>query len=91
MPAPLRIKLDSEQDRTLRELSSAKGITKRVKERARRWKRVRPCPPASTKPAQQQAKQVDLELLQQWAQLGMIVLKYLDESGCYCQSPTDYS
>jgi putative transposase len=32
-----------------------------------------------------------LELLQQWAQLGIIVLKYLDESGCYCQSPTDYS
>ena len=21
----------------------------------------------------------------------MIVLKYLDESGCYCHSPTDYS
>ena len=34
MPAPLRIHLDFEQDRTLRELSSAKGIARRVKERA---------------------------------------------------------
>jgi putative transposase len=25
-----------------------------------------------------------------WAQLGEIHLKYLDEAGCYCQSPTDY-
>lgn len=34
MPAPLKIQLDYEQDRTLRELSSAKGIARRVKERA---------------------------------------------------------
>lgn len=34
MPAALRIQLDSEEDRTLRELSSAKGIARRVKERA---------------------------------------------------------
>lgn len=26
-----------------------------------------------------------------WARLGLICLKYLDESGCYCHSPTDYS
>ena len=34
MPAPLRIHLDFEQDRTLRELSSAEGVARRVKERA---------------------------------------------------------
>jgi putative transposase len=37
-----------------------------------------------------QAKQLDWELLKLWAQLGEIHLKYLDEAGCYCQSPTDY-
>ncbi|MFH7023942.1 MAG: hypothetical protein ACHBN1_00670 [Heteroscytonema crispum UTEX LB 1556] len=26
-----------------------------------------------------------------WAQLGLVCLKYLDESGCYCTSPTAYS
>lgn len=34
MPSALRIQLDFEQDRTLRELSSVKGIARRVKERA---------------------------------------------------------
>lgn len=34
MPAPLRIKLDQESERTLRELSSANGIPERVKQRA---------------------------------------------------------
>jgi hypothetical protein len=34
MPSALRIQLDFEQDRTLRELSSAKEIARRVKERA---------------------------------------------------------
>lgn len=34
MPSALRIQLDFEQDRILRELSSAKGIARRVKERA---------------------------------------------------------
>ncbi|MEG5001923.1 hypothetical protein [Microcoleus sp. B4-D4] len=33
----------------------------------------------------------DWEMLQLWAEQGVIRLKYLDESGCYCQSPTDYS
>lgn len=37
-----------------------------------------------------QAKQLDWQLLKLWAELGEIQLKYLDESGCYCQSPTDY-
>jgi len=36
------------------------------------------------------AKQADWELLKLWAQLGLVHLKYLDESGCYCQSPTGY-
>ena len=34
MPAPLKIQLDYEQDRTLRELSSAEEVARRVKERA---------------------------------------------------------
>lgn len=29
-------------------------------------------------------------MLKLWAQLGEIHLKYLDEAGSYCQSPTDY-
>lgn len=32
-----------------------------------------------------------MELLKLWAQLGLVHLKYLDESGCYCQSPTGYA
>ena len=34
MPAPLQIKLSTEEDRTLRELSSANGLPVRVKQRA---------------------------------------------------------
>ncbi len=34
MPAPLRVKLNTEEDRTLRELSSANGVPIRVKQRA---------------------------------------------------------
>lgn len=34
---------------------------------------------------------MDWELLKLWAQLGVVYLKYLDESGCYCTSPTSYS
>ncbi|MEJ6487475.1 transposase [Nostoc punctiforme UO1] len=30
-------------------------------------------------------------MLKLWAQLGSVCLKYLDESGCYCTSPTDYT
>lgn len=37
-----------------------------------------------------QAKQLDWQLLKLWAEWGEIHLKYLDEAGCYCQSPTDY-
>ena len=34
MPAPLRLKLSTEEDRTLRELSSANGVPVRIKQRA---------------------------------------------------------
>ena len=34
MPGPLRIKLSTEEDRTLRELSSANGVPVRIKQRA---------------------------------------------------------
>ena len=34
MPAPLRVNLNSEEDRTLRELSSANGVQVRIKQRA---------------------------------------------------------
>lgn len=37
------------------------------------------------------AKQADWELLKLWALLGLVHLKYLDESGCYCHSPTGYA
>lgn len=55
------------------------------------WKRVRYSPALNKSPAWTKAKRQDWEMLKMWAQLGLIRLKYLDESGCYCQSPTDYS
>ena len=30
-------------------------------------------------------------MLKQWAQLGVVCLKYLDESGCYLQRASDYA
>jgi putative transposase len=54
---------------------------------------LRAAPPVANTPQAlkfKQAKQLDWELLKLWAQLGEIHLKYLDEAGCYCQSPTDY-
>jgi putative transposase len=54
---------------------------------------LRAAPPIPTTPQAiqfKQAKQLDWELLKLWAQVGEIHLKYLDEAGCYCQSPTDY-
>ncbi|MFH7023839.1 MAG: transposase [Heteroscytonema crispum UTEX LB 1556] len=32
-----------------------------------------------------------METLKLWASIGLICLKYLDESGCYCHSTTDYT
>jgi putative transposase len=53
--------------------------------------RAVPASPQTAEAVQfKQAKQLDWELLKLWAQLGEIQLKYLDESGCYCHSPTDY-
>ncbi|WAN69884.1 hypothetical protein BJP36_37980 [Moorena producens JHB] len=37
------------------------------------------------------AKKKDLEMLKKWAEMGIITLMYLDESGCYPQSPLVYS
>jgi len=37
------------------------------------------------------AKKKDLEMLKKWADMGIITLMYLDESGCYPQSPLVYS
>ncbi|MBD3887158.1 transposase [Phormidium tenue FACHB-886] len=54
---------------------------------------MRSAPPTPQTPQAlqfKQAKQLDWQLLKQWAEDGQIQLKYLDESGCYCQSPTDY-
>lgn len=38
-----------------------------------------------------QAKQLDWELLKLWAATAEICLKYLDESGCCCESATEYT
>lgn len=54
---------------------------------------MRAAPPTAQTPQavrHKQAKQLDWQLLKLWAECGAITLKYLDESGCYCQSPTDY-
>ncbi|HEY9781641.1 MAG TPA: transposase [Leptolyngbyaceae cyanobacterium] len=56
-----------------------------------RWKRIRYCPALNLKKEYLQAKRLDWELLKLWSQLGLVCLKYLDESGCYCTSPTDYA
>jgi putative transposase len=48
-------------------------------------------PPEQTTTTHYQAKRADWEMLKAWAQLGMICLKYLDESGCCPQSSTNYS
>lgn len=37
------------------------------------------------------AKQTDWELIKLWAVLGLLHLKNLDESGCYCHSSTGYA
>ena len=53
------------------------------------------CPPRSggkfILTACRHAKGLDWEILKLWAALGDVCLKYLDESGCCCHSPTDYS
>ncbi|WP_052304744.1 transposase [Nostoc punctiforme] len=52
---------------------------------------MRYCPALNLKKEYLQAKRLDWELLKLWSQLGLVCLKYLDESGCYCTSPTDYA
>ncbi|MBW4680075.1 MAG: hypothetical protein KME19_08175 [Microcoleus vaginatus WJT46-NPBG5] len=47
--------------------------------------------PEPTTTALYPAKQADWQMLKLWAQQGVICLKYLDESVCCPQSPTDYS
>ena len=37
-----------------------------------------------------QAKRLDWETLKLWAELEVVCLKYLDQSGCCCESDTDY-
>lgn len=56
-----------------------------------RWKRIRKAP--ALKPASDfvRAKRSDWELLKQWAEAGEVCLKYLDESGCCCESSTEYA
>ena len=39
---------------------------------------------------QREAKKKDLEMLKKWAEMGLITLKYLDESGVYPESPLVY-
>lgn len=58
--------------------------------KADQWKRVRACPAVSQQ-ALLQVKRLDWEMLKVWAATGVMRLTYLDESGCCCHSPTDYS
>jgi putative transposase len=52
---------------------------------------MRQAPAPNREPELLIRKKLDWEMLKQWSEEGIICLKYLDESGCYCQSPTDYS
>lgn len=56
-----------------------------------RWKRLRYSPPSAKQPEYQQAKFCDLRMLELWARLKLICLKYLDESGFERSSPLGYS
>ena len=42
-------------------------------------------------PKEVEAKKQDLAMLKKWAEMGLITLMYLDESGCCPQSPLVYS
>ena len=55
------------------------------------WKRLRVSPGIAQNPQLLQAKRSDWEMLKLWAASGLMRLLYLDECGCCCQSPTDYS
>ena len=55
-----------------------------------RWKRLRRKPPAAKNQEWKEAKKKDLQLLKLWAELGLISLLYLDESGCCPESPLSY-
>jgi putative transposase len=55
------------------------------------WKRIRQSPPTNTPTKHYQAKRSDWEMLKAWAQLGVICLKYLDESGSCIQRSSDYA
>ena len=52
--------------------------------------RIRRTPAVNLSEARAQAKRLDWEMLKLWAELGEVCLKYLDESGCCCESDTDY-
>lgn len=55
------------------------------------WKRMRVSPATPKNLPMAQAKKLDWEMLKLWAASGILQLLYLDECGCCCQSPTDYS
>lgn len=55
------------------------------------WKRIRYRPALTRCGAWLTAKRKDWEMLKQWAQQGLIRLKYLDESGCTCVRSPEYS
>lgn len=52
---------------------------------------MRKAPALASESVFAQAKENDLELLKLWAKVGAICLKYLDESGCCCESNTEYA
>ena len=52
---------------------------------------MRLSPAVLVNPQAVQAKRLDWEMLKLWAECGLIRLLYLDECGCCCQSPVDYS
>ena len=70
---------------------SADRIRRLLKKKGWRWKRTRHSHKHKQDPTAKAIKQVDLDLLTLAAQMGQIVLKYLDESGFSLWSPVSYS
>ena len=67
-----------------------KEQVRRILKKNYTWKRIHLSPPAQKPTAHYRAKNANWEMLKLWAQLGIVCLKYLDESGCCTQSSTDY-
>ena len=71
--------------------TGSKAVTAFAQKKEWCCQRLRQSPPPAKSADYQQAKQAEELLLKHWAELGIICLKYLDESGFERTSPLGYS